>query len=330
MIYRVTVNFVLAALIVVAQSWVQPEGLAAEQSVVALGGEAGSSSSRAALPTDPPKLTGSVEKPLARDKVMARVGDQMISVDDFTKYVAQDTRSVKMATTDQGKVQVLREMILDRLIEEGMRREGFLPKDHSPTQPDYLRGYNLLAAKHFPEANKTPDEKMIHQYYLDHQEEFGIPAMVRVGQIQFRVPANANAKDRKTIKSRATKTWQRLKAGESFAALAGKLTENPQAKATEGDLGFLPVNQDPWLKAATAGLAIGQYSTVLESPVGYEILQLKDRRDALIAPYPSVREKVLARMRQEAQRKGREDYARRLAKEVGVTVEIDELKSAIP
>ncbi|MCB1826604.1 MAG: peptidylprolyl isomerase [Candidatus Competibacteraceae bacterium] len=312
---------------------VQQQALAAEQGIVPATAGTGASppsSKENEQITTPPAAGNSPAKPVQEKVLMARVGDQKITADDFMKYISQDGQLVKMSTTNQGKAQVLREMILDRLIEEGMRREGFLPKDRSPTQPDYLRGYSLLAAKYFPEANQTPDEEKIHQYYMDHQEIFGIPAMVRIGQIQFRVPANASPKDIEAVKARADETLKRLRAGESFEILAGALTENPQGKVAGGDLGFLPVKQDPWLRKAIAGLTLGQYSEVLESPVGYEIIQLKDKRDALLTPYANARKAVLARMRLEANRQGREAYAWRLAKEVGVTVEIDELKGAIP
>jgi len=331
MIHRVAMGFVLAVVFGLASVWGQPQALAADQSggVPVTGNGMAPLSSEAALQATTPAIGDGSAKPLRPEVIVARVGDQKITVGELMQYISQDTRSVKMATTDQGKAQVLREMILDCLLEEGMRREGFLPTDHPPIQADYLRGYNLLAAKYFPEANKTPDEEKIHQYYLDHQEMFGIPAMVRIGQIQFRIPTNADPKAIEATRARANEVLKRLRSGgESFAVLAGALTDNPQGKATEGDLGFLPVNQDAWLKKAVAGLALGQYSEVIESPVGYEIIQLKDRRDALITPYANVRGAVLAQMRQEAQRQGREAYAWRLAKEVGVTVEINELKGA--
>lgn len=262
--------------------------------------------------------------------VMARVGDKQITVDDFMKYISQDAQTVVKATTDNGKTELLREMILDRLIEEGMRRDQLLPTDKPPTKQDYLRAYQELAAKHFPEANAVPDEEKIHQYYLDHQQSFGIPATVRIGQIQFRVPVKATAEEIKAVRERAEETLKRLRNGESFAELAKKLTENPKAKLTEGDLGFLPLGQDPWLDKAVAGLKIGEYSEVLQSPVGYEIILLKDKRDALIAPYANVRQAVIAKMRFEAQRKAREVYAWNLAKEIGVSVEMPELKGAVP
>jgi hypothetical protein len=50
----------------------------------------------------------------------------------------------------------------------------------------------------------------------------------------------------------------------------------------------------------------------------------------MIAPYANVRDSVLQRMQQEAQARAREEYAWKLAKEVGVKVEMPELKSAVP
>ena len=75
---------------------------------------------------------------------------------------------------------------------------------------------------------------------------------------------------------------------------------------------------------------MGQISEVLESPVGYEILLLQDKRDAMLAPYRNVRDNIIARMQQEAQAKAREDYAWKIAKKIGVSVEKPELKNAIP
>jgi parvulin-like peptidyl-prolyl isomerase len=205
-----------------------------------------------------------------------------------------------------------------------------LPKDHAPNDLDYRRAYQQLASRHFPKPDVTPAEEELYKYYQQHPEFFGIPAMVRISQIQFRMPNNADEAARAAVKARAEDTLKRLRAGESFATLAEALTENPQGKVAQGDLGFLQPEKDPWLKKAVEGLAVGQFSEVLESPAGYEIILLQDKRDAMIAPYANVRDSVLQRMQQEAQARAREEYAWKLAKEVGVKVEMPELKNAVP
>jgi parvulin-like peptidyl-prolyl isomerase len=112
--------------------------------------------------------------------------------------------------------------------------------------------------------------------------------------------------------------------------VAEALTDNPQGKVAKGDLGFFQPEKDEWLRKAVAGLVVGQFSEVLESPVGYEIILLQDKRDAMIAPYVNVRDNVIARIQQENIAKAREAYAWSVAKKVGVSIEKPALKSAIP
>jgi hypothetical protein len=130
--------------------------------------------------------------PEVPEVVMARVGDRKITVAQFMQYITQDTRLVLKARTVPGKTELLREMILDRLMEEAMLREGLLPKDHAPNDLDYRRAYQQLASRHFPKPDVTPAEEELYKYYQQHPEFFGIPAMVRISQIQFRMANNAD------------------------------------------------------------------------------------------------------------------------------------------
>lgn len=261
--------------------------------------------------------------------VLARVGKETITVPQFMKYMTQDTRVVLKSKTSQGRAEVLREMILDRLLEEAMRQEGLLPQGRTPDAKEYMQAYQKLASSYFSKF-ETPSEEALYQYYEKNPEFYGIPPMVRIGQIQFQVSDKADDKAKATAKAKAEATLKRLKAGESFAALAEALTDNPQGKVAKGDLGFFQPDKDEWLQKAVTGLAVGQYSGVLESPVGYEILLLQDKRDAMVAPYRNVRDNIITRMQQEALAKTREDYAWNIAKKIGVSVEKSELKSAIP
>lgn len=262
--------------------------------------------------------------------IMAWVAGKKITVEQFMHYIKQDTRLVVKATKAPGRAEILREMILDRLIEEAMLREDLLPKDRAPNAQEYLQAYQQLANRHFPKANIAPSEEELYQYYQQHPEFFGIPAMVRISQIQFRAPENADDQVKAEVKAKAEAALKRLRAGESFATLAEELTENPQGKVAKGDLGFLQPDKDDWLQKAVEGLDVGQFSGVLESPVGYEIILLQDKRDAMLAPYANVRENVAGRLRQAAHARAREEYAWELAKDVGVTVVRPELTGAIP
>ncbi len=257
--------------------------------------------------------------------VMARVGAEEITVEEFMQFLARNPSRVSEAMTPTGKAELLRTAIANRLLMQAMGKEGLLPE--KPTPDDYKKALPKLADKHFP-LPPAPDENSLHQYYLDHQQDFGIPAAVRLSQIQFRLPKSAGAEDKLATRKRAEAALRRLEGGEPFAKLAGELTEYPRAKLTQGDLGFVPRQGDPWLEKALAGVKVGQHTGILESTVGYEILLITEERQAIITPFPEARDKIAKRMQADGQNRLRAAYVKELAKKTKVEIVQDELKEA--
>jgi parvulin-like peptidyl-prolyl isomerase len=255
--------------------------------------------------------------------VMARVGSDEITVEEFMQFLSSNPGRVGEAITPAGKAGLLRTAIANRLLTQAMSKEGLLPEKSTPD--DYKKAFPKLAEKHFP-LPPVPDEKLLRQYYLDHQQEFGIPAAVRLSQIQFRFPEKAGAEDKAAAKKRAEAALRRLEEGESFAKLADELTEYPPAKSAHGDLGFVSRQVDPWLEMALAGVKVGQHTGVLESPVGYEFLLITEERDAIVSPFPEVRDKIALQMQLDRQNQLRDAYVKELAKNVKVEIVLDDLK----
>jgi parvulin-like peptidyl-prolyl isomerase len=257
---------------------------------------------------------------------MARIGADEITVQEFMQFLSHNPSQISEMLTPAGKANLLRKAIANRLLIQEMGKEGLL--SGKPTPDDYQKAFPKLAAKHFP-LPPVPDKESLHQYYLDHQQDFSIPAAVRLSQIQFRFSEQAkqvSAEDKAATKKRAEAALHRLEKGESFAKLAGELTEYPRAKPSQGDLGFIPRQEDPWLEKALAGVKAGQHTGILESPVGYEILMLTEEREAIITPFPEARDKVAQRMQLDRQNQLRDAYVKELAKKVKVEILSDDLK----
>ncbi len=254
---------------------------------------------------------------------MARVGPNEITVQEFMKFLSDNADQVAEATTAAGKAKLLRKAIANILLVQAMGKEGFLPKKATPE--DYQMALVKQAKKHFP-APPVPDEKSLRQYYLDHPQMFGIPASVRLSQIQFRFPEQASAEAKAATKKRAEAALRRLEGGESFAKLAGELTEYLPAKQSQGDMGFIPSQVDPWLVKALAGVKVGQHTGILESPVGYELLLITEERAAITTPFPDVRDKIAQQMQLDKQNQLRDAYVKELAKTVKVEIVSDDLK----
>ena len=85
--------------------------------------------------------------------------------------------------------------------------------------------------------------------------------------------------DTKAARAKAEEILRRVRAGEDFAALAGQFSEDPGSRAQGGDLGWFGRGMmvKPFEDAAFA-LKPGEVSEVVESPFGYHIIKLEERR----------------------------------------------------
>lgn len=276
-------------------------------------------------------LQGKPAIPEAKPVVLLRVNGKALTSQDYASFLQRNQVYLKPAMeTQQGKAAAIRALVGGVLIKEVMmKQEGLLPNGEKSGAKEVSEAYEKLAEQHFP-IPPVPDEKALFDYYQAHLEEYGLPEMVRISQVQFRFPENANATVKQQAKDRAAAALKRLEAGEDFGKLAMELTENPMGKYPKGDLGFLVRNQNPWLKEATKNLKPGEHSGILESPAGFEILMVTDIRDALTTPFANARDKVVQAMRDELQTKARDAYIKELASSAKIEIVEKDLKELFP
>ncbi|MBK5967068.1 hypothetical protein CCR95_24115 [Thiocystis minor] len=284
-------------------------------------------SSLFALDAPPPAVQDEQAPKEMPPVIMARVGSREISVQEFMGFLAKNPTRVKEATTPEGKAGLLREAIGNELLMLAMREEGLLPEN--PTEADQKKAFIKLMSKHFPPP-PTPDDATLRDYYQKHMADFGIPASVRLSQIQIRVKESPSDEEKADARKRAEAALARIEAGESFAAVAAELSENPRAKANQGDVGFVWREGSAWLDQALQGLKKGEHTGVLESPAGYDILMLTDEREAIITPFDEARESVVKKFQVKQQAEARNAYVKQLADRVGVEIVLDEMKGSFP
>ncbi|EGV19385.1 peptidylprolyl isomerase [Thiocapsa marina] len=258
---------------------------------------------------------------------MARVGEHEITVEQFMQFLTKNPGRVQEATTPEGKGKLLRTLVEVELVRQAMLDAGSISETSTPEEQKIALAQ--LAAAKFP-LPPAPDEDALREYYEHNKDLFGIPASVRLSQIQLRVPEGASEEEKAAVRARAEAVLERLEAGESFAELASSLTENPRAKGTDGDLGFVWRDGHEWLESALEGVEVGQHTAVLESPVGFDILMLTDEREAVITPFEQARDSVVQRIQAEGQEKARQAYVASLAKSAKVELLVDDLKTAYP
>lgn len=138
-----------------------------------------------------------------------------------------------------------------------------------------------LMVQRLREKNFAPVEasrREVEDFYNTYKDSLGmIPEKLRI----FHIFRNPKATDRlkKQYREFAQAVLDSIKQGASFEEMAKKYSEDPGSKAYGGDLGFVKKGVFyPQFEAAAFALDAGELSDVVETPVGYHIIELLERR----------------------------------------------------
>jgi len=123
-------------------------------------------------------------------------------------------------------------------------------------------------------------EKDIEEYYNLHRDrKFHQAYAVRLRHIFFRIPPGKDPKEKEAIRAKAEQVLGQAKAGEDFAELAKKHSDDSTA-SRGGDVGLLSRGELlPALEEAGFALKKGEISTLVESPGGLHILKAEEIRE---------------------------------------------------
>jgi hypothetical protein len=111
-----------------------------------------------------------------------------------------------------------------------------------------------------------------------YEEEMKARFQPTAAEIDAYIAANPEY-DTKGERAKIEAILKRVRAGEDFAKLADEFTEDPSGKGKGGDLGWF--GRGVMVKAfedVAFGLRPGEVSGVLETPFGFHIVKLDDRR----------------------------------------------------
>lgn len=118
----------------------------------------------------------------------------------------------------------------------------------------------------------------VEQFFNKFKDSIGvIPEKVQIAHIFIMPKVTEKAKEK--YKEKAEAILDSLRHGADFAEMAKKYSEDPGSAAEGGDLGWVGKGVFyPEFEAAAFALKPGQISDVIESPVGFHIIQMIERR----------------------------------------------------
>ena len=144
----------------------------------------------------------------------------------------------------------------------------------------------MLAAKLWEMKNMTINatRREVEEFFEEYRDSLPVvPDEVELYHI-FRIP-KVSQSIKGNIKEDAQRILDSIKAGGDFAEFAKRYSEDPATKLYGGDLGFVRRGEFfTEFEEAVFALKDNAFSEVVETPIGFHIIQLVERRGEQVRP----------------------------------------------
>ena len=152
-----------------------------------------------------------------------------------------------------------------------------------------LRREVFLESVVFTNADPSADE--IEDYFNHHRAEFSVPEEARAAHIVLHLNGQ---QDRETARARIEEARERLQGGETFAAVADSCSD---CSGNGGDIGWF--KRGDMVEAfddVVFSMDPGGVSDIFETPFGFHLAQVLERRPARVRPLEEVSEQIRHRL----------------------------------
>jgi peptidyl-prolyl cis-trans isomerase D len=176
--------------------------------------------------------------------------------------------------------QLMIKKLIDAVAPEAVLSDDALKKEYQKRNEKITLQYVLFNALNFAK-NVTVSDDEIKTFYEQHQEQFRQPPSIVLNYVQTKE------------KALAATLSKELTPGSDFTALAKTLTlEVKTSSAFTQDQPILTFASNPDNIAKFFAMKPGEYSPPLETPDGWQIVQLKEKNDSAIPVLHDIKAQV--------------------------------------
>jgi peptidyl-prolyl cis-trans isomerase C len=230
---------------------------------------------------------GAPVPPDKRDEVLRSVLDQLVAY----HLLAQESRARKLAVDDADVEaqlgQIRGSFPTDQAFQQGIAAQGLtLDQVRQQTRT------NMLVQKVI-EAEVAPrvvvQDAEISAFYQQNLERFKQGDTVHASHILIGLPQNPTPEQKTQAKTKAQTVLKQVRGGGDFATLARAESQDSGSAQNGGDLGFFPKGQmSPAFEEAAFKTRPGAISALVETPFGFHIIKVHERRGPRTAPLAEV------------------------------------------
>jgi peptidyl-prolyl cis-trans isomerase C len=225
--------------------------------------------------------------PDKRDEVLRGVLDQLVAY----HLLAQESRARKLPVADTDVdarlADIRKSFPTEEAFTQGIAAQGLTLDQLKAQAKSSLEVAKVIEAEVNSKVAVTDPE--VKAFYDQNLERFKQGDSVHAAHILIGVPQNATAEQKAEAKTKAAAVLKTLKAGGDFATLAKANSQDPGSAPNGGDLGFFPKGQmTPAFEEAAFKLKPGAVSGLVETPFGFHIIKVTERRAPRTAPFDEV------------------------------------------
>ena len=225
--------------------------------------------------------------PDKRDEVLRGVLDQLVAF----HLLAQESRARKLAVPDADVVarlaDIRKSFPTDEAYKQGIAALGLTLDQLKAQAKTSLEVAKVIETE--VNSKIAVQDPELKTFYDSNLERFKQGDSVRAAHILIGLPQNPTPEQKLEAKTRAAAVLKTVKAGGDFATLARANSSDTQSAQNGGDLGFFPKGQmTPAFEEAAFKLKPGATSGLVETPFGFHIIKVIERRGPRTAPFAEV------------------------------------------
>ncbi|PIV05358.1 MAG: hypothetical protein CO013_12060 [Syntrophobacterales bacterium CG_4_8_14_3_um_filter_58_8] len=270
------------------------------------------------------RVTANVQGP-DREKALGETKTTLLNRMIDNLLMEQESRKTGITVRNEEVTEAIDDMQKQRKISpdefrKAMQREGITLDAYRNDIRDQLMRMKLIRRDIKSKVAVTDEE--IGEYYRKHREDYEGKEAVRIRQILLLLPKEENPAAKEKLRADADAIHKRLLNGEPFELLAAKFSQGPAA-AEGGDIGYIEKGMiHAEVEDAAFRLPLNQISGVIESSVGFHIIQVVDRRGAGVKAIENVREEIREKIDREKMEKKFGEWLEELRKKSHIEIKL--------
>lgn len=235
-----------------------------------------------------PDLAGSAKLGELKKEILQQMIDEKL----ILKAAKKKSIQIPKVKVDQGVRDIKSRFPSEQAFDEEMKKQKMTLDAFRKKVEEQLMMMQVVDAE-VRQKVVAPTDEQAKKYYDENKDKMVEPEMVRARHILIKVDAKAD----ETSRAKALQTIQDIKkkidAGEDFAELAKKFSEDPGSAKKGGDLGPFPRGVMVKEFEDTAfNLNVGKVSDIVKTDYGYHIIRCEERKVEQKKSFDEVKEYI--------------------------------------